>query len=174
MVAVEEPVSSHSQEFDDHVEAISSVVDRRPDRTPNPVFNTRVNIAMTRSRHAVHAEPQPLASVTRRRHAVASLVVGAFHTAGQAGRVGREPFADRLERFDDKTPELLLREARAAVDNVRGNAALKKLGAVPEGVLRKCFLASGAYRDHVMWSILAAEWRAANDERAGQATGEVA
>ncbi len=65
-------------------------------------------------------------------------------------------------------------EARAAVDNVRGNAALKGIGAVPEGVLRKCFLANGEYRDHVMWSILAAEWRAANDERAGQVTGEVA
>jgi RimJ/RimL family protein N-acetyltransferase len=53
-------------------------------------------------------------------------------------------------------------EARAAVDNVRGNAALKKIGAVPEGVLRKCFRANGEYRDHVMWSTLAEDWRAAS------------
>ena len=67
-------------------------------------------------------------------------------------------------------------EARAAVDNGRGNAALKKLGAVPEGVLRKCFLIDGAYRDHMMWSILAAEWRAENDKNhdaAPRAAGEV-
>ena len=65
-------------------------------------------------------------------------------------------------------------EARAAVDNVRGNAALKKLGAVPEAVLRKCLLANGEQRDHVMWSILAEEWRAANDDDAPQVTGAVA
>ncbi|MEE8105198.1 MAG: hypothetical protein V3T86_06660 [Planctomycetota bacterium] len=49
-------------------------------------------------------------------HAVASLVVGAFHTAGQSGHVGREPFIDAPEPVEGKTPELLLREARAAVE----------------------------------------------------------
>ena len=65
-------------------------------------------------------------------------------------------------------------EARAAVDNGRGNGALKKLGAVSEGVLRKCFLANGEYRDHQMWSILADDWRAAHDDSDGQLTREVA
>ena len=65
-------------------------------------------------------------------------------------------------------------EARAAVDNLRGNGALEKLGAAPEGVLRKCFLAGGACRDHITWSILADDCRAASDEIADQATGEVA
>ena len=51
-------------------------------------------------------------------------------------------------------------EARVAVDNARGNAALRKLGAVREGVLRRCFQSQGEYRDHVMWSILVDEWRA--------------
>ena len=66
-------------------------------------------------------------------------------------------------------------EARSAVDNVRGNAALKKLGAVSEGVLRKCFMANGEYRDHVMWSMLADDWRAAhnNDGLAREVTGDV-
>ncbi len=50
-------------------------------------------------------------------------------------------------------------EARAACDNARGNAALRKLGAVPEGILRKCCECDGEYRDHVMWSILAEDWQ---------------
>ena len=49
-------------------------------------------------------------------------------------------------------------EARAAADNSRANGALRKLGAVQEGVLRRCFLVDGQYRDHTMWSILADEW----------------
>jgi len=50
-------------------------------------------------------------------------------------------------------------EARAAADNARGNRALQKLGALPEGVLRKAFMAGGEYRDHVLWAILADDWR---------------
>ena len=72
------------------------------------------------------------------------------------------------------TLEVQRLEARVAVDNNRGNGALKKLGAVPEGVLRKCFLTDGAYRDHVMWSILATDWRAANNDSTGRVAGEVA
>ena len=50
-------------------------------------------------------------------------------------------------------------EARAAVTNGRGNAALRKLGAVHEGVLRKSFLRNGEYLDQALWTILADEWR---------------
>jgi len=49
-------------------------------------------------------------------------------------------------------------EARAAVANGRGNAALRKLGAVSEGVLRRSFLKDGHYLDQVLWGIVAAEW----------------
>lgn len=58
-------------------------------------------------------------------------------------------------------------EARAAVPNGRGNAALRKLGAVSEGVLRKCFRCRSGYLDHMMWSILAEDWlsRAADERR---------
>jgi RimJ/RimL family protein N-acetyltransferase len=52
-------------------------------------------------------------------------------------------------------------EARAALRNARGNAALKKLGAVREGVLRKSFLRQGEMLDQAMWTILADEWCAA-------------
>ena len=50
-------------------------------------------------------------------------------------------------------------EARAAVANGRGNGALRKLGAVQEGVLRRSFLRHGQYYDQVLWSILAEDWR---------------
>ncbi len=50
-------------------------------------------------------------------------------------------------------------EARAAVQNGRGNAALLKVGAVQEGVLRKSFLRNGRYLDQTLWAIVADEWR---------------
>ena len=51
-------------------------------------------------------------------------------------------------------------EARAAAANGRGNGALRKIGAVQEGLLRRSFLKDGQYVDQVLWSILADEWRA--------------
>jgi RimJ/RimL family protein N-acetyltransferase len=59
-------------------------------------------------------------------------------------------------------------EARAVDTNRRGNRALEKLGAVREGVLRGGFLDHDGVRDHIMWSILAPEWRA---RRRGDADG---
>jgi RimJ/RimL family protein N-acetyltransferase len=50
-------------------------------------------------------------------------------------------------------------EARAAVANGRGNGALRKLGAVAEGVLRRSFFRDGVYHDQVLWSVLADDWR---------------
>jgi RimJ/RimL family protein N-acetyltransferase len=54
-------------------------------------------------------------------------------------------------------------EARAAVQNGRGNGALLKIGAVQEGVLRKSFLREGQYLDQVLYSILDSEWRASQN-----------
>jgi RimJ/RimL family protein N-acetyltransferase len=45
-------------------------------------------------------------------------------------------------------------EARAAVENGRGNAALRKLGAVQEGTLRKSFVRNGRAIDQALWAIL--------------------
>ena len=50
-------------------------------------------------------------------------------------------------------------EARAAVANGRGNGALRKIGAVQEGILRRSFLRDGQHHDQVLWSILAEDWR---------------
>jgi ribosomal-protein-alanine N-acetyltransferase len=45
-------------------------------------------------------------------------------------------------------------EARAAVENGRGNGALRKLGAVQEGTLRKSFVRNGRALDQALWAIL--------------------
>ena len=52
-------------------------------------------------------------------------------------------------------------EARAAVENGRGNGALRKIGALQEGVLRKSFLRDGEYLDQTLWTILETDWRGA-------------
>jgi RimJ/RimL family protein N-acetyltransferase len=49
-------------------------------------------------------------------------------------------------------------EARASVDNARGLAALAKLGAVREGIMRQCFRFENQPTDYEMWSILADDW----------------
>jgi RimJ/RimL family protein N-acetyltransferase len=49
-------------------------------------------------------------------------------------------------------------EARAVVHNGRGNGALRKMGAVQEGVLRGSLLKDGKYLDQIMWSIVARDW----------------
>ena len=49
-------------------------------------------------------------------------------------------------------------EARAAVANGRGNGALRKIGAMQEGILRKSFLRNGDYLDQILWTILDEDW----------------
>jgi ribosomal-protein-alanine N-acetyltransferase len=55
-------------------------------------------------------------------------------------------------------------EARAVVENGRGNGALRKMGAVQEGVLRGSLLKNGKYLDQIMWSIVARDWYQAQAE----------
>ncbi len=56
-------------------------------------------------------------------------------------------------------------EARAAVQNGRANGAARKMGAVPEGVVRQGLNCRGRYHDQLMWSILAEDWRQAKLEQ---------
>jgi RimJ/RimL family protein N-acetyltransferase len=49
-------------------------------------------------------------------------------------------------------------EARSAVQNGRGNGALRKLGAVQEGILRNSFVKGGKHLDQALWSILRDDW----------------
>jgi RimJ/RimL family protein N-acetyltransferase len=51
-------------------------------------------------------------------------------------------------------------EARSAVQNGRGNGALRKIGATQEGVLRKSFLKNGEHLDQNLWTLIDDDWRA--------------
>jgi RimJ/RimL family protein N-acetyltransferase len=52
-------------------------------------------------------------------------------------------------------------EARAALANQRGGAALCKVGAMREAVLRRSLQRDGQCLDQALWTILADEWRGA-------------
>ena len=49
-------------------------------------------------------------------------------------------------------------EARVHVQNGRANGALRKIGAVQEGILRRAVRRRGEYVDQVLWSVLKEDW----------------
>ena len=61
--------------------------------------------------------------------------------------------------FAVDTLEVRRLEARAAVQNGRGSGALRKLGAVQEGVLEGSLFLQAGQLDQGMWSILDTDWR---------------
>jgi RimJ/RimL family protein N-acetyltransferase len=66
--------------------------------------------------------------------------------------------ADVVLDFSFETLGVRRLEARAAVQNGRGNGALRKIGAVQEGVLRKSFLRGGKHIDQALWALLDEDW----------------
>jgi RimJ/RimL family protein N-acetyltransferase len=68
--------------------------------------------------------------------------------------------AELVLQFAFETVGVHRLEARAAVQNGRGNGALLKIGAVQEGILRKSFQKDGAYLDQVLYAILEDDYRA--------------
>jgi len=71
-----------------------------------------------------------------------------------------EEGANLLVTFAIDTVGVHRLEARAAVRNGRGNGALRKVGAVQEGLLRKSFQKDGEYLDQALWTILDEDWKA--------------
>jgi RimJ/RimL family protein N-acetyltransferase len=67
--------------------------------------------------------------------------------------------AEMLLEFAFDTLQVRRLEARAAVQNGRGNGALIKIGAVQEAVLRKSFVKNGRTYDQVLFAILEEDWR---------------
>ena len=66
--------------------------------------------------------------------------------------------AKMVADFAFRTVHIKRLEARASVHNGRGNGALRKLGAVQEGILRRAFLRNGQYHDQALWAILDTDW----------------
>ena len=54
-------------------------------------------------------------------------------------------------------------EARCAIKNGRGGRALSKLGAVPEGILRKAFMCGDEHMDQVLYAIVGDDWQECRD-----------
>jgi RimJ/RimL family protein N-acetyltransferase len=94
-------------------------------------------------------------------------LVGAFDTAEWGFAIGSQfwgtgIFAEGARMVVDFAVDVIgthRLEARAAVANLRGNGALRKIGAVQEGVLRRSFVRNGVHHDQVLWGILADDWR---------------
>jgi hypothetical protein len=83
-----------------------------------------------------------IARVSNHRNAVASLIVGAYHTAGQGGNLHKQPlpFAEHLEKFTGDDPAALLKQTEGAIrenNQTRACAAIYRygqLGHAPRGV----------------------------------------
>ena len=71
--------------------------------------------------------------------------------------------AEMMLEFAFDTLHVRRLEARAAVQNGRGNGALIKVGAVQEAILRKSFVKNGRTYDQVLFAILERDWRAGRD-----------
>jgi hypothetical protein len=74
-----------------------------------------------------------IARVSDRRNAYASLIVGAYHTAGQSGGLNPQgyPFAEHREKVRNVDPDALLSEAEAAIkanDQARACALVHRYG----------------------------------------------
>jgi ribosomal-protein-alanine N-acetyltransferase len=59
-------------------------------------------------------------------------------------------------------------EARAVVENGRGNGALNKLGASCDAVLRQSFRKNGTFMDQMLWSIVRSDWMFLNAKPVGR------
>jgi ribosomal-protein-alanine N-acetyltransferase len=64
-------------------------------------------------------------------------------------------------------------EARCAVKNGRGGKALMKVGAVPEGVLRKALACGTEYLDQMLYAIVRQDWRGCRDRARAAAAAVV-
>jgi ribosomal-protein-alanine N-acetyltransferase len=67
--------------------------------------------------------------------------------------------AERMLEFAFTTLGVHRLEARAAVMNSRGIGALRKIGAVKEGILRKSLERNGQFLDQALYAILESDWR---------------
>ena len=106
-----------------------------------------------RLQHRRRPLPDPVAGARLRHRRVGFALAVEFWGSGMFVE-GAELVVD----FAFRTLGVYRLEARAVVRNGRGNGALRKIGAVNEGVLRRSFLRNGELLDQALWTILADEW----------------
>src|SRR5207253_2010627 len=74
-----------------------------------------------------------IARVSNHRNTIASLIVGAYHTAGQGGDLHKDfyPWAEHLQKLTSDDPAALLKEADGAIrenSQTRAAAAIHRYG----------------------------------------------
>lgn len=100
-----------------------------PQKPPGCVHGDSVGVHASDSANAW----RNIARVSNQRNTVASLIVGAFHTAGQTGRVTQDPYpyADLLDDIDAKDAGTLLGQAEEAIkgnEQARACAVVHRYG----------------------------------------------
>lgn len=118
--------------------ASNQLVLRDPGRKPNETSPGKPVGSIHGASVGVHASDSAnawrnIARVSNARNTAASLIVGAFHTAGQTGRINKEPFPlpEYLEKVTTKDAATLLRETEAAItsnDQMRAVALVHRYG----------------------------------------------
>jgi RimJ/RimL family protein N-acetyltransferase len=115
-----------------------------------------------------HSQPEPVGLV-QIRQLEPSFNTAEWGIAIGSGWWGKGLFEDAghlILAFAFQTLRVHRLEARVAAQNARGNAAVTKLGAVAEGVLRRALrTADGSELDQVLWAWLADEWRREESRR---------
>jgi hypothetical protein len=95
-----------------------------------------------------------IARISNVRNTFASLIVGAYHTAGQNGGQRKEPYppAEQLEKITTKDADALLSQAEAAIkekDQARATALVQRYGelGLPERAVFNLLLRYGVSQD---------------------------
>jgi hypothetical protein len=118
--------------------AANRLVLRDPGRIPQHSDKQRPEGSVHGASVGVHASDSAnawrnIAKVSNQRNAVASLIVGGYHTAGQAGMAGQKPlpWPEHLEGIKTKDAKELLTEAENAIkakDQIRVSALIHRYG----------------------------------------------
>jgi hypothetical protein len=118
--------------------ASNQLVLRDPGRKKNETSPGKPEGSIHGASVGVHASDSAnawrnIARVSNARNTAASLIVGAFHTAGQTGRINKQPFPlpEHLEKVTVKDAATLLRETEAAItgnDQLRAAALVQRYG----------------------------------------------
>jgi hypothetical protein len=100
-----------------------------PQKPPGCVHGDSVGVHASDSANAW----RNIARVSNHRNRVASLVIGAFHTAGQTELITKDPYpyAEQLEDIEAKDPQALLAQAEEAIrgnDQARACAVVHRYG----------------------------------------------
>jgi RimJ/RimL family protein N-acetyltransferase len=132
--------------------AIQQLIDRAVrDRTNGTAFTYVISLAATRS----------VAGLLQVRQLDPTFEAAEWECTIAPSSRGSGVFLDAVRlvgSFAFATVGVHRLEARVLLQNGRANGALRKLGAVQEGILRRSLRYGAEYVDQVLWSVLKEDW----------------